>query len=128
MHRCYSRRRCSVARCLRQIEAFGPVYAVRGNNDLNLPERLELTFEGICVGVIHDSGSATGRAARMRKKFPQARIVVFGHSHIPWNSDDGSLLLFNPGSPTDKRMQPEATFGLLEFGQDGTIRADIVPL
>lgn len=60
----------------------------------------------------------------MRRRFPEARVVVFGHSHIPLLADEDGLLLFNPGSPTDRRRQPEHTFGLLLF-EGGTVRSEV---
>ena len=72
---------------LDSLRQFAPVHAVLGNNDygLTLPERLELEFENVVVNVIHDSGPRKGRLTRMRKLFPRARVVVFGHSHILMN-------------------------------------------
>ncbi len=106
-----------------------PVYAVLGNNDrgLKLPLFLELELEGVKLAVIHDSGPKHNRGKRLRQKFPEARIVVFGHSHIPVCSDEEGLLLFNPGSPTDKRGQPYPTMGLLRLN-DGEFAAEIVNL
>jgi uncharacterized protein len=63
--------------------------------------------------MIHDSGPKKGRRTRMRRRFPEARVVVFGHSHMPLLEDEDGLLLLNPGSPTDRRRQPEHTFALL---------------
>ncbi|HVM39925.1 MAG TPA: metallophosphoesterase family protein [Acidimicrobiia bacterium] len=108
-----------------------PVHAVLGNNDDGLvgrlPERLEVTLAGVKVGMVHDSGSAKGREARMRRWFPDADVVVFGHSHIPWDApgEDGQWL-FNPGSPTDRRPQPNHTFGLLEFEEGQLVDHRIV--
>ncbi len=62
---------------------------------------------------IHDSGRKEGRRKRLRERLPEARVVVFGHSHIPFLEDENGLLLLNPGSPTDKRRQPERSFALL---------------
>lgn len=112
---------------IEKLQHFAPVYAVKGNNDieLDLPIKLEVELEEVTFAIIHDSGAATGRTRRMRRTFPGARVVVFGHSHIPWNSDDGKLLLFNPGSPTDKRRQPCGTMGIIEIVA-GTIQAKVV--
>ena len=115
---------------LDQLAAIAPLYAVRGNNDdglSDLPEVLQLELAGVPIAVIHDSGDKKGRAARMRKRFPAARVVIFGHSHIPLNEDQDGLLLFNPGSPTDRRKQPECTMGILMLG-DSRISAEIIPL
>lgn len=101
---------------LSSLNAMAPVYAVLGNNDvgLKLPERIELGFEGVNIAVVHDSGASKGRGNRMRRWFPNAHVVVFGHSHIPMNVIENGVLLFNPGSATDKRSQPTYTMGLLD--------------
>ena len=77
--------------------------------------------------MIHDSGPKKGRQNRLRRRFPEARVVVFGHSHIPWLDDEDGLLLLNPGSPTDKRRQPDYTLALLHVAY-GSVRAEIVTL
>jgi predicted phosphodiesterase len=77
--------------------------------------------------MIHDSGPRRGRRARMRRRFPDARVVVFGHSHIPFLEDEDGLILLNPGSPTDRRRQPRHTFALL-YAEEGEVRAEILPL
>ncbi|HEV2758376.1 MAG TPA: metallophosphoesterase family protein [Acidimicrobiales bacterium] len=109
-----------VGEVLDELGGFAPVHAVLGNNDAELagvlPETQLLELDGVRVAMIHDSGAAQGRAARMRRKFPHADVVVFGHSHIPWDDAgvDGQLL-FNPGSPTERRMQPNHTLGTLDL-------------
>jgi putative phosphoesterase len=74
--------------------------------------------------MIHDSGPRNGRRTRMRRRFPDARVVVFGHSHIPLLENEDGLLLLNPGSPTDRRRQPEHTFALLRV-EEREARAEI---
>ncbi len=116
---------------LEELSAYNaPVYAVRGNVDmpgLDLPEALQLDFGGARIAIIHDSGRKEGRRKRLGKRFPEARVVVFGHSHIPFLEDENGLLLLNPGSPTDKRRQPEHTFALLR-SEEGDVRAEIIAL
>lgn len=115
---------------LDELAAHAPVRAVRGNLDppeAALPETLEFELGGVEVAVIHDSGPKKGRWNRMRRRFPDARVVVFGHSHIPWLEDEGGLLLLNPGSPTDRRRQPEYTFALLR-AEAGEVEAGILTL
>ncbi|HEV7888592.1 MAG TPA: metallophosphoesterase family protein [Acidimicrobiales bacterium] len=123
-----------VSDLLDELGGFAPVYAVLGNNDLDpglshLPLQRLVEVEGVRVGMVHDSGQREGRAARMRRLFPDAGVVVFGHSHIPWNGEglDGQVL-FNPGSPTDKRMQPVHTFGVLEVDGPELVSARLVEL
>lgn len=110
-----------VAEVLDELSGFAPVHAVLGNNDSELvgvlPDTQLLLIDGVRVGMVHDSGPASGRAGRMRRRFPDADVVVFGHSHIPWDDAgvDGQHL-FNPGSPTERRMQPNHTLGTLDLG------------
>lgn len=105
---------------LDRLGEFGPVHAVLGNNDIalagRLPDTAVVELAGVKVGMVHDSGPARGRAGRLHRRFPDCPVVVFGHSHIPVNEpgDDGQLL-FNPGSPTQRRRQPHPTFGILRF-------------
>lgn len=120
---------------LDELAAFAPVRAVRGNNDgpdvaaWGAPETLEFELDGLPVAMIHDSGAAKGRLARMRRRFPDARLVVFGHSHIPLDDDgDGDLRIFNPGSPTDRRRQPHGTIGVLDIRGGRLREARIVPV
>jgi len=109
-----------VADVLDELAGFAPVHAVLGNNDVEmaglLPEELLLEVDGVRVGMVHDSGQSAGRGRRMRRRFPDADVVVFGHSHIPWDAEgvDGQLL-FNPGSPTERRRQPLPTLGTLDL-------------
>jgi putative phosphoesterase len=113
---------------LDELAQFAPVHVVRGNNDgpdvaaWGAPERLELDLAGLPVAMIHDSGAAVGRGARLRRMFPSARVVVFGHSHIPWDETYDGQRAVNPGSPTDKRRQPRPTMGELTVA-DGEVRA-----
>ncbi|MBS3940107.1 MAG: metallophosphoesterase family protein [Actinobacteria bacterium] len=110
---------------LDQLGRHAPVHAVLGNNDRELtgalPETLELTLEGVRIGMIHDSGPVRGRAERLHAGFPDADLVVFGHSHIPWDGTgvDGQRL-FNPGSPTERRRMPHRTIGVLDLA-DGRV-------
>lgn len=87
-----------------------------GNNDgeelrSRLPERADATLGGVRFTVVHETGASGGRDARMAKQFPDADVVVFGHSHIPWDTTATTgLRLLNPGSPTDRRRQPFCTY------------------
>jgi uncharacterized protein len=108
-----------------------PVHAVKGNNDhgLDLPERAVLTVEGCRFAVVHDSGPASGRTARLRRWFPQADVVVFGHSHVPWHETDvgadGHVQHHvNPGSAMLRRRAPTCTVAhvVVERGRVATVR------
>jgi putative phosphoesterase len=89
---------------------------VYGNNDgpelrSRLPESTAVTLEGMRFAVIHETGPAKGREERCDEQFPAADVLVFGHSHIPWDTTSpGGLRLLNPGSPTDRRRQPVCTY------------------
>ncbi|MGR0221256.1 metallophosphoesterase family protein [Agromyces sp. ZXT2-6] len=89
---------------------------VHGNNDGaalrgRLPEVARVEVAGVRIAVVHETGAASGREARMAAAFPDVDVLVFGHSHIPWDTTAPSgLRLLNPGSPTDRRRQPVATF------------------
>lgn len=101
---------------LQEMAEFAPVTVVRGNNDraeIDAPDTVELDLGGLQVAMIHDSGPARGRAARLHRRFPAADLVVFGHSHIPLDETAESVRIFNPGSPTDRRRQPYGTVGEL---------------
>ena len=89
--------------------------AVWGNNDgprlrERLPELATAVVEGVRLGVVHETGPSGGRGARMRALCPDLDLLVFGHSHIPWDTSVGGLRLLNPGSPTDRRRQPHCTY------------------
>jgi len=108
---------------------------VYGNNDgpplrARLPEVARLTVYGLRLAVVHETGPAAGREQRCDQRFPGVDVLVFGHSHIPWDTTTpGGMRLLNPGSPTDRRRQPRATYvtARLERGADGTGRlADLV--
>jgi uncharacterized protein len=122
------------ASVLDELAQYAPVRVVLGNNDAaevadwGAPPRLDFAIEGLAVGMIHDSGAASGRLRRMRAAFPVAELVVFGHSHIPLDDSDQHLRIFNPGSPTDKRRQPHRTLGVLEIAEGSLMAARIVDL
>jgi putative phosphoesterase len=103
---------------LEELQALGPpVHAVRGNVDsAQLQARLPLTrivaAAGARIALIHDAGPATGRLGRLRRRFPDAQAVVFGHSHIPLHEERDGFAIFNPGSPTERRRSPHHTMGL----------------
>ncbi|MGW3354595.1 metallophosphoesterase family protein [Streptomyces bungoensis] len=89
---------------------------VYGNNDgpdlrARLPELAYAELGGLRFGVVHETGPAQGREARCAARFPDLDVLVFGHSHIPWDTTaPGGLRLLNPGSPTDRRRRPHCTY------------------
>ncbi len=114
---------------LDELSGFAPVHAVLGNNDHalvgELPETCTVDLGGVAVAMIHDSGATKGRARRMPRRFGDADVVVFGHSHQPVDEEgEGGQRLFNPGSPTERRRAPTHTLGILEasHGRLGTHR------
>ncbi len=121
-----------VPQVLDELAAWAPVHVVLGNNDgpdvaaWGAPETLELELAGVRIAMIHDSGAKQGRTRRMRSRFPDADLVVFGHSHIPWDTEDDGQRLFNPGSPTDKRRQEHGTIGQLVIEDGRIVSARIV--
>ncbi|QTJ66582.1 metallophosphoesterase [Rhodococcus sp. ZPP] len=98
-----------------------------GNNDgddlrARMPETAEVTLEGVRFTVVHETGASTGRDKRMSAAYPDTDVLVFGHSHIPWDTvSDTGLRLLNPGSPTDRRRQPFCTYMTADV-RDGELR------
>ena len=123
-----------LAETLEELAAYAPVHAVLGNNDgpdvarWGAPERMQLELGGLPIAMIHDSGPAKGRPARLRQMFPDAALVVFGHSHIPLDEIHDGQRIFNPGSPTDRRRQPHGTVGELVIDDGRLLTARIVPV
>jgi putative phosphoesterase len=106
---------------LAELERLGPVAVVRGNMDegplrSELPERLEVEAEGICVGLVHDGGARAGRDDRLRTWFPNCDAVAYGHSHLPEVRKVDETWILNPGSPTERRRAPEKTMIVLSEG------------
>ena len=94
----------------------GRLVGVHGNNDgpelrARLPEVARATLDGLRLAVVHETGSSAGRERRMAAAYDDVDVLVFGHSHIPWDTTaDTGLRLLNPGSPTDRRRQPACTY------------------
>jgi uncharacterized protein len=120
---------------LEEIAAIGPpLHAVYGNVDdpevaMRLPAARVVEAEGARIAMIHDAGAAARRLERMRRRFPDADAVVFGHSHIPLHESDfdGGFQIFNPGSPTERRRSPRHTMGLCR-AEGGNLRFELVDL
>jgi uncharacterized protein len=103
---------------LDELTGYGKVIAVHGNvDDLDvraaLPETTEVDVQGARIAVIHDAGPAGTRLERLRRRFPGADAVVFGHSHQPLHQEDrDGFQIFNPGSPTERRRAPWPSMGV----------------
>ena len=107
------------------------VLGVWGNNDgpelrARLPEIARSTIDGVRLAVVHETGDAKGREARCEAAYPDADVLVFGHSHIPWDTlTPRGLRLLNPGSPTDRRRQPHCTYMWLDV-EGGRVDVELV--
>ena len=118
---------------LAELEAIGPpVRAVAGNMDgwdlrSRLPDADEIDLEGAKLAVVHDAGPAARRLERMRRRFPGADAVVFGHSHIPLHEREGDFQIFNPGSPTERRRAPSHSMGMARL-EHGRLEFELVKL
>jgi putative phosphoesterase len=118
---------------LTALEALGPpVYAVRGNVDSSelqarLPATRVVEAGGTRIAMVHDAGPAAGRLARLRRRFPDADAVVFGHSHLPLHEERDGFHIFNPGSPTERRRAPSHTMGVAT-AHGGRLRFELVEL
>jgi len=121
------------ATALDELEAIGPpVVVVHGNVDRpdvvgRLPAERAVEVGKAQVAMVHDAGPARGRLQRVRRRFPEADAVVFGHSHIPLHEEADGFQIFNPGSPTVRRRQPVKTMGLAHW-EDGRLVFEHVEL
>ncbi|GCE05574.1 metallophosphoesterase family protein [Dictyobacter aurantiacus] len=100
------------------LETIAPVVAVQGNVEqeevvMTLPIKKEIRVGGMRIGIVHILGDARSYARTARQEFPEARVVIFGHSHNPYNQEHAGQLLFNPGSANDRRRQPACSIGQL---------------
>lgn len=116
------------------LATLAPVTAVLGNVDdatvaAQLPERAEVTLGDVAFAIVHDAGPADGRHARLRTWFPDARVLVYGHSHMPelTTLEDGTIVV-NPGSPTQRRRAPTHTACWVELEDGAVAAADLVHL
>ncbi len=116
---------------LRELEKIAPVYAVSGNMDgyeikRTLPAKREIKISRFKIGIIHGYGRSSDLPLRMRKEFEGVDVIVFGHSHKPFNQIINGILMFNPGSPTDKIFTNTNSFGILELNKK--IRAEHIEI
>ena len=122
----------STFRVIDELETIAPVMAVQGNIEeeeviRKLPIKREIVVGHCRIGIVHILGDAHNRERVAHQEFSNARCVVFGHSHIPWNQEHNGQLLFNPGSATDRRRQPRCSIGML-YVDDGkkSVRGEII--
>jgi putative phosphoesterase len=119
------------ASVLTELGTHGDVFGVYGNNDGDdlralLPEVARREVEGVRIAVVHETGQKLRREERMDAAYPDTDLLIFGHSHIPWDSvTPGGMRLLNPGSPTDRRRQPHHTMMTLEVAEGGIRSVEI---
>ncbi len=122
----------SILSVIKELETIAPVVAVHGNVEEDevirtLPIKREIVVGNCRIGIVHILGDSHNRERIARQEFPNARVVVYGHSHIPWNEERNGLLLFNPGSATDRRRQERCSVGLLHVdGETGSAQGEII--
>ncbi|MGH2686018.1 MAG: metallophosphoesterase family protein [Actinomycetota bacterium] len=118
---------------LEDLAGHAPVRVAMGNNDRpevaawGAEREVHVEAAGVAIAMVHDSGPRPGRERRLANRFPDARLLIFGHSHIPVDERVGRQRLFNPGSPTWKRREPAPTYGWVTV-TGGRMRTRIVPL
>jgi putative phosphoesterase len=121
------------AKVLDELRALGPpVEAIKGNVDdlalqRALPAERVLRLEGVTIALVHDAGPRTGRLSRLKRRFPGADAVLFGHSHLPLLEREHAFQIFNPGSPTERRRAPARTMGI-GIVSDGSLALEHVTL
>jgi putative phosphoesterase len=120
---------------LEAIEARAArVIGVHGNNDdaalrRRLPEIARETIDGVRVAVVHETGASRGREQRCDDRFPDTDLLVFGHSHIPWDTTTArGLRLLNPGSPTDRRRQPTCSYMTVQLESGVLSQVRLIPV
>jgi uncharacterized protein len=124
----------SVLSVISKLETIAPVIAIQGNIEreevvLTLPIKREVVVGHCRIGIVHILGEPKDYARTARREFPQARVVVFGHSHVPYNQEHDGQLLFNPGSANDRRRQPTCSIGKLFIDDEKmSVRGKIIAL
>jgi uncharacterized protein len=124
----------SILRVISKLETIAPVVAVQGNIEWEeveqaLPIKREIMVGHCRIGIVHILGDSSNRVRLARQEFPTARVVVYGHSHAPYNQEHDGQLLFNPGSATDRRRQPTCSIGMLYIDDEvKSVRGEIIRL
>jgi putative phosphoesterase len=124
----------SILSVIDALETIAPVIAVQGNVEREevvstLPIKREVVVGHSRIGIVHILGEPKYYARTARQEFPQARVVVFGHSHVPYNQEHDGQLLFNPGSANDRRRQPTCSIGKLHIDdEEMSVRGEIIAL
>jgi putative phosphoesterase len=135
---------------LAQLDEIAPVFAVQGNRDVwrlsHLPLKLSLEYEGVKIGLTHGHGGLVNYLtqklsyfiagyqfhkfqAGLRREFPQAKVIIFGHTHRSENTWSQGVLIFNPGPASQFRWEKApASIGLLHLEAGKVLKAEIVPL
>ena len=122
----------SVLSVIKELETIAPVVAVQGNVEDDevihiLPIKREIVVGHCRIGIVHILGDSHSRERLARQEFPNAGVVIYGHSHTPLNEERNGLLLFNPGSATDRRRQERCSIGLLHVDDEtGSVRGEII--
>ena len=122
----------SVLSAVSELEGIAPVVAVQGNIEWEeveqaLPIKREIMVGHCRIGIVHILDHTATRARVARQEFPTARVVVYGHTHAPYNQEHDGQLLFNPGSATDRRRQPRCSIGLLYIDDEaGSVYGEII--
>ena len=115
---------------IEELETIAKVEVVKGNMDepdIPFPVKKVLNVEAIRIGLIHGFGSPFGIRNRIRKEFDEIDIIVYGHSHKPYNKTENGVLFFNPGTPTDKIFALYNSVGILEIKGDN-VKGQIIRL
>jgi putative phosphoesterase len=124
----------SILSVIDELETIAPVVAVQGNVEreevvLKLPIKREIEIGNIRIGIVHILGDAQSRMVAGKREFHSARVVIFGHSHVPYNREHSGQLLFNPGSATDRRQQAACSIGKLTIDDEqDQVRGEIIQL
>jgi uncharacterized protein len=104
----------------KELQSYARVEGVYGNVDGKeiielLPFKKIIEVCGFRIGITHGHGKGKTTEKRAIEVFKGEKVdcIIFGHSHIPVNRFEGEILIFNPGSPTDKRRQKQYSFGVI---------------